>query len=402
VAWRCLARAAKLPKAAFSARLLPGALLARRSPRPALTTAPARSPERPMAPSIRIETTKTPRSRPGESDLGFGKHFTDHVFFMDWVRGQGWHDPRILPYGPLALDPAAASLHYGQEMFEGMKAFRGADGVVRLFRLDAHVARMGRGAPRLCMPAPDPELMAQGIRELVRIDADWVPSQPGTALYIRPTMIASEAFLGVRPSNRYLFFTILCPVGSYYGGGMRAVKIWIERGQTRAAPGGLGAVKAAANYAASLEAAVAAKERGYDQVLWLDATTHSTLEEVGTMNLFVRIGDELATAPLGDTILAGITRDCVLTLAKDLGIVVRERPITVTELLDASEKGTLKEVFGTGTAAVVSTIGELAFDGATIPINGGRIGEVAKTLYDAITGIQAGTSPDKHGWLQPV
>ena len=321
---------------------------------------------------------------------------------MDWAAGQGWHDPRIAPYGPIALDPAAAALHYGQEMFEGLKAFRGSDGVLRLFRLDTHVARMGRGAPRLSMPAPDPELMAEGIRQLVKTDADWVPSTPGTSLYIRPTLIATEAFLGVRPSNKYLFFVILCPVGSYYGGGMRPVKIWIEKGQTRAAPGGIGAVKAAANYAASLEAAMAAKERGYEQVLWLDARNHETLEEVGTMNLFVRIGDELSTAPLGDTILAGVTRDCVLTLAKDLGLTVRERPISVRELVEANANGSLKEVFGTGTAAVISPVGELAFEGSKITINDGAIGEVSQKLYDAITRIQAGTAPDTHGWLQAV
>jgi branched-chain amino acid aminotransferase len=355
-----------------------------------------------MAPSIRIDKTTSPRPRPAAADLGFGKHFTDHVFFMDWTAGRGWHDPRVAPYAPIALDPAAAALHYGQEMFEGLKAFRMASGDLHLFRLDAHVARMGRGAPRLCMPAPDPELMAAGIREVVRVDRDWVPSEPGTALYIRPTLIATEAFLGVRPSNKYLFFVILSPVGSYYGGGMRPVKIWIERGQTRAAPGGLGGVKAAANYAASLSAAIGAKERGYEQVLWLDAKNHEHLEEVGTMNLFVRIGDELATAPLGDTILAGVTRDCVLTLAREMGITVRERPISVRELVEASDKGTLREVFGTGTAAVISPVGELAFEGAKISVNDGKIGEVAQRLYDAITGIQAGTAPDPHGWRHPL
>ncbi len=355
-----------------------------------------------MAPSIPVEITKTPRPRPAVADLGFGKYFTDHVFFMDYTAGRGWHDPRIAPYGPIALDPAAAALHYGQEMFEGLKAFRMQSGDIQLFRLDAHVARMGHGAPRLCMPVPDPELMAAGIREVVKIDRDWVPSEPGTALYIRPTLIATEAFLGVRPSNKYLFFVILCPVGSYYGGGMRPVKIWIERDQTRAAPGGLGGVKAAANYAASLKAAIAAKERGYEQVLWLDAKNHETLEEVGTMNLFVRIGDELSTAPLGDTILAGVTRDCVLTLAREMGLTVRERPISVRELVDANASGTLKEVFGTGTAAVISPVGELAFEGSKIAINGGNIGEVAQKLYDAITAIQAGTAPDPHGWRFPL
>jgi branched-chain amino acid aminotransferase len=355
-----------------------------------------------MAPSIRVETTKTPRTRPPTSELGFGKHFTDHIFLMDWTSEKGWHDPRVAPYGNLSLDPAAATLHYGQAMFEGLKAFRLRDGSVNLFRIDTHVARMGRGAPRLCMPVPDPELMKEGIKAVVRADADWVPAEPGTSLYIRPTLIATEAFLGVRPSNRYLFFVINSPVGSYYGGGMRPVKIWIERDQTRAAPGGLGAVKAAANYAASLKAAVAAKERGYEQVLWLDAKNHEMLEEVGTMNLFVRIGDELATAPLADTILAGVTRDCVLTLARGMGLKVSERPIAVRELVEASQNGSLKEVFGTGTAAVISPVGELAMEGSRIEIGGGKIGEVSQKLYDTITAIQSGAAPDTHGWLTRV
>lgn len=355
-----------------------------------------------MAPAIRYEKTTTPRPRPPVNDLGFGKHFTDHMFQMDWTAEQGWHDPRVVPYGPLSLDPAAAVLHYGQAMFEGLKAFRLPDGGVHLWRLDAHVARMGHGTPRLCMPEPDPAMMAEGIRAVVRTDRDWVPSDPGTALYIRPTLIATEAFLGVRPSNRYLFFVILSPVGSYYGGGLRPVKIWIERGQTRAAPGGLGAIKAGANYAASLEAAMAAKKRGYDQVLWLDAKNHEMLEEVGTMNLFVRIGDELATAPLGDTILAGVTRDSVITLAREMGLEVRERAISVRELAEASQAGTLKEVFGTGTAAVISPVGELAFEGSKIVINDNRVGELSQKLYDTISAIQGGTAPDPRGWRHPV
>jgi len=363
---------------------------------------PARATERLMAPSIRIEKTTTPRPRPNPSDFGFGKHFTDHAFHMEWAVDKGWADPRVVPYGNLSLDPAAAALHYGQAMFEGLKAFRLPDGSIHLFRLDAHVARMGRGAPRLCMPVPDPELMAEGIRAAVRADSDWVPSDPGTALYIRPTLIATEAFLGVRPSNRYMFYVICSPVGSYYGGGMRPVKIWIERDQTRAAPGGLGGVKAAANYAASLKAAVAAKERGYEQVLWLDAKNHEHLEEVGTMNLFVRFDDELVTAPLGDTILAGVTRDCVMQLAGDLGLKVRERPIAVKELIDGAKSGKLKEVFGTGTAAVISPVGELGMEGEKLSIGGGAVGDVAQKLYDAITSIQYGKTPDTRGWLHPL
>ena len=337
-----------------------------------------------------------------KGDLGFGKYFTDHMLTCEYRDGR-WGEAKIVPYGPLALDPAAAGLHYGQEMFEGMKAFRGTDGKVRLWRLMRHCQRMQAGAPRLCMPSLPPEDMARAIESLVKVDADWVPSAPESALYIRPTLIATEAFLGVRPAESYLFFVILSPVASYYGGGaLQPVKIHVEKKLTRAAPGGLGAVKAAANYAAGLLAAVKAKKDGYAQVLWLDGVEHRYIEEVGTMNLFVKIGDELITAPLSDSILSGVTRDCVLTIAREWGVPVSERKLSIDEIRDAHAKGTLEEVFGSGTAAVVSPVGELEFEGQHLTIRDGKPGPLSLKLYEEITGIQRGSRPDRYEWLTVV
>jgi branched-chain amino acid aminotransferase len=352
--------------------------------------------------AIAVTLTTTPKSRPDESDLGFGRFFSDHMFVMDWEASRGWFDPRIVPYGPFSLDPAAGVLHYGQAMFEGLKAFKRTDGTHALFRPQRHAERMAYGAPRLCMPAPDNDMFIEGAKALVRADRDWVPSPEGTALYLRPTLIATEAFLGVRPSSRYIFFIIASPVGSYYGGGLRPVKIWVERDQTRAAKGGLGAVKAGANYVASLDAAVRAKKAGYDQVLWLDGAKHEVTEEVGTMNFFALIGDELVTPPLSDSILAGVTRDSVITLATDRGLRHVERPLMLAELVDAARSGQLKEAFGSGSAAVVSPIAELAIGDERLVIGGGETGPVARSLYEEIIGIQRGTRPDKHGWLSPV
>jgi branched-chain amino acid aminotransferase len=352
---------------------------------------------------IPVTRTTSPRPRTPESELGFGKVFTDHMLTVEWTAKDGWHDAKVVPYGPLAMDPAASVLHYGQAMFEGMKAFRGADGKIRLFRLMRHCQRMAAGAPRLCLPALPPEDMAAAIQAIVRTDADWVPGAPESSLYIRPTLIATEAFLGVRPAERVLFYVILSPVGAYYGGGaLTPVKIFIERQLTRAAPGGLGAVKAAANYAASLQAAVRAKQDGYAQVLWLDGVKHETIEEVGTMNLFVVIGDELVTPPLSDSILSGVTRDCVLTLGREWGLKVSERPIAVAEVVAAHKAGTLKEVFGSGTAAVISPVGELATEADRMVINDGKVGALSLRLYEEITAIQRGTRPDTHGWLTVV
>lgn len=351
-------------------------------------------------PSLRTTRTTSPKAKPDPSKLGFGKYFSDHMITMEWIAERGgWQEPQLLPYGPLQLDPAAGVLHYGQASFEGLKAFRGADDKVRLFRADANARRMANGAPRLCMPPPEPKQAEELFHALVAMDRDWVPSPAGTALYLRPTLIATEGFLGVRPSQKYLFYVFASPVGSYYAGaGLEPVKIKVELKMTRAAPGGIGAAKAAANYAASLYSAHEAKKQGYSQVLWMDAKDHAFVEEVGTMNLFAVIGDELVTPPLSDSILAGVTRDSLMVLARAKGMKVVERPIARGEL----ESGKAKEVFGSGTAAVVSPVGELNFDGKRVVINDGVPGPVAKSLYEELTAIQRGVKPDVHGWLKEV
>jgi branched-chain amino acid aminotransferase len=352
---------------------------------------------------ISVQRTTAPKPRPPEAELGFGRHFTDHMLLVDYSLERGWYGARVVPYGPLALDPAAAVLHYAQAAFEGMKIHRTQDGRLRAFRLDAHCRRMANSARRLCMPPVDPELMAEGIMALVRTDAPWAPTGAGTSLYVRPTLVATEPFLGVRPAEQYLFFVILSPVGSYYAEGQEPVRIWVEDQYVRAAPGGLGAIKAAANYAASLAASVEAKKRGYAQVLWLDARERRYIEEVGTMNLFVRIGDEVLTPPLEDgTLLAGITRDSILTLLREWGVRANERRISVDELREAQAKGTLREVFGTGTAAVISPVGELGLRDGNLKIADGRIGELSRRLYDTITAIQRGAAPDPHGWMTVI
>lgn len=343
------------------------------------------------------------KARPKDSELVFGRTFTDHMAIVDYdaARG-GWVDPRVVPYGPLALDPAAAVLHYSQALFDGLKAFRGADGRVRVFRLDRHCRRMHDGAARMCMPALDEATIRDAVMALVRIDREWVPATPGTALYIRPTEVATEPFLGVRPAERYVFFVIASPVGAYSGDAFSPARIWVEDKYVRAAVGGLGAVKAGANYAASLLAAKEAKARGYSQVLWTDAREHRYLEEVGTMNMMVRIGDEFITPPLGGSILDGVTRDSVITLLREWGFKVSERPLTMDEIVAAHGKGTLREVFGCGTAAVISPVGELAWKGEAIVVNDGRPGEMSRRLVDAVTGIQYGRLPDPHGWMTLV
>ncbi len=355
-----------------------------------------------MPTTIDIRRTTTPRPRPSESELGFGKYFADHMVLLEYVAPKGWGEPRVVPYGPLSIDPSAAVLHYAQAMFDGMKGFRQQDGRVALFRLDDHVRRMVGGAPRLGIPPVDAEVIRESILTLVSTDKDWVPSAPATALYIRPVIIATEPFLGVRPAQRYLFYIITSPVGAYYVGGLKPVKIWVETESVRAVRGGIGAVKAAANYAMSLKTGEDARQRGYDQVLWLDAHDHRYAEEVGTMNLFVQIGDEIITPPLGGTILAGITRDSVLRILRDWGMRVSERPLALDDLLAASKQDTLKEVFGCGTAAVISAVAELGYADGRLTIGGGNAGPLAEKLYKTITDIQYGRIADKYGWLTYV
>lgn len=346
-----------------------------------------------------IQRTPHPRPRPDEANLGFGRYFSDHMLLLDYAPDRGWHEPRVVPYAPLPLDPAACVFHYGQALFEGLKAFRGPDDKVRIFQLARHGQRLSQGVERLCMPPIDPELVTDCIREMVRTDQDWVPRAPGTALYIRPTLIGTEAFLGVRPATRFLFFVISSPVGAYYAEGLAPIRLWVEQRYVRAARGGLGAVKAGANYACSLRAAEEAKRRGYAQVLWLDAGQHRYIEEAGTMNVFVRIGDELITPPLEGSILAGVTRECVITLAREWGFQVSERPLSMDEIHAADTRGDLREVFGSGTAAVISPVGELGHGDGKIVLNRGQIGELSQRLYREINAIQHAHVPDRHGWL---
>lgn len=337
-----------------------------------------------------------------ESALGFGRIFSDHMFLMEFTEGTGWHDARIVPYGALAIDPAAMVLHYGQEVFEGLKAYRGGGGQICLFRPAMNFERMNRSAERLCMPRIPVDDAIAAVEALLGVDRDWIPAARGTSLYIRPTMIATEPGLGVRPAAQYLFFIITGPVGNYYARGFEPVRILVEEKYVRAARGGLGEAKTAANYAASLRAAVAAKEKGFDQVLWLDASGRGEIEEVGTMNIFFVIGDTVVTPPLAGSILPGVTRDSVLRLLRDWGMDVAERPIGVNELSRAAADGSLREVFGTGTAAVISPVGELCFRGETCSINGGRAGELSGRLFAEITGIQYGEREDRHGWVRAV
>lgn len=349
---------------------------------------------------IALQRTSSPKALPDERSLGFGRYFTDHMYRADWDRAQGWHGARIEPYAPIALDPAAAVLHYAQAIFEGGKAFRGTDGRIRFFRLMDHTRRFYRSAEGLAMPGVPADEMAQAIMELVRVDEQWVPKGRGTALYLRPTLIATEGFLGVRPAERYTTFVILSPVGAYYGGeGLRAIRLWLEESRVRAAKGGIGWVKAAANYAASLPAALDAKKQGYDQVLWTDAVHHQEIEEAGTMNVFVRIGDEVVTPPLDGTILPGMTRQSCIQLLRDWGVSITERPILVDELRAAAAKGQLKEVFGAGTAAVVSPVGVLGSARGEIQVGDGQPGELARKLHAAIQAIQYGEAEDRHGWM---
>ncbi len=355
-----------------------------------------------MSEPIRISRASTKKPKPKDSELTFGTIFTDHIFVMDFQEEKGWYDPRVEPYGPFPLDPAAAVLHYAQAVFDGLKAFRGRDGQVRLFRPQKHVERLIQSSQRLCIPPLDPDLALKSLVTLVGIEKDWVPSTVGTSLYVRPTIIASEPFLGVRPAKSYIYYVILSPVGAYYPEGINPVKILVVDKYVRAVEGGVGGAKTGVNYAASLYAAEEAKHAGFTQVLWLDGRERKYIDEVGTMNIMMKIGDEIVTPPLSGTILAGVTRDSALSLMRDWGLRVSERPVTIDEVAAAARKGTLEEVWGTGTAAVISPVGELAYKGERLVINGGRIGTLTQKLYDAIAGIQYGTAPDTRGWTVPV
>ncbi len=353
--------------------------------------------------TVRRVPEKRRRPKPGSGEiLGFGNHFSDHMFRMEWVLGKGWRNARIVPYGPLSISPSAMVLHYGQEIFEGLKAYYAGDGSICLFRPDRNAERLNRSAARLCMPEIPVEDQLSAIRALVRLDREWIPRERGASLYIRPTMLGTEAGLGVRPSGEYNFFIITGPVGAYYARGFEPVRILVEERYVRAAVGGLGEAKTGANYAASLLAARNAKAGGFDQVLWLDAERRKFVEEVGTMNIFFVIRGELVTPPLTGSILRGVTRDTVLTLAREWKIPVAERPVEIEEVLQCASDGSLTEAFGSGTAAVISPVGAFSHRGREYPVNRNQAGELSSRLFDEITGIQYGEIEDRHRWIHRV
>jgi len=351
-----------------------------------------------MTLAIPVERTLQPKTKPADDQLGFGKYFTDHMLMMDYEEGPGWHAPRIVPYQPITLDPAAKVFHYGQTVFEGLKAYRTAEGTVVLFRPQMNLSRLNASNRRLSIPDIDETLALEALKQTVWADRDWIPSAPGTSLYVRPFVIATEPLLGVSPSMQYRFMIIMSPVGAYYAEGINPVSIHVEANYVRAVAGGVGEAKTAGNYAAGLKAQQEASGRGYSQVLWLDGVHREYIEEVGSMNVFFRIGDRVVTPALNGSLLAGVTRNSVLALLRHWGVTVEERAVSIAEIAEAHRAGTLQEAFGTGTAAVVSPIGELSWQGEAMTIGGGRMGELAQRLYDTLTGIQTGKLADEFGW----
>lgn len=347
---------------------------------------------------IKIKKNMSPKNLPNPDALGFGSIFTDHMFVMNYNSELGWHSPEIVPYGPIQMDPSHMVLHYGQETFEGMKAYLGPKGEALLFRPEMNARRLNNSNRRLCIPEIPEDLFIEGIKELVKLDKKWIPAEEGTSLYIRPFVYATDPSLMVYPSHTYTFMVILSPVGAYYKEGINPVKIYVETKYVRAAVGGVGFAKTGGNYGASLLAQEEAKQKGYSQVLWLDSKEHKYVEEVGTMNVFFVIDEVLVTPLLSGSILPGVTRDSVITIAKSMGIEVVERKITIEELIESSSNGRLTEAFGTGTAAVISPIGELSYKDTSVVINDNKIGKWSRKMYDTITGIQTGVIEDEFGY----
>ncbi len=337
-----------------------------------------------------------------ETQLGFGKIFTDRMFIAEWKTGQGWVDARIEPYAPFSLDPACLVLHYAQEIFEGMKAYKWEDGSIALFRPEMNARRFNLSGDRMCMPEVPEELFLQGVEQLVKLESNWIPSSAGTSLYIRPTMIAVEPVLGVKPSDHFYFYVILSPVGAYYAGGFNPVKIMVEDKYVRAVPGGTGEAKTGGNYASSLKAGLEAKKKGFDQVLWLDGMQRRYIEEVGAMNMFFAYGNTVVTAPLEGSILNGVTRNSVISLAGELGFTVEERKIDIDTIMADIGTGMITEAFGSGTAAVITPVGTLCYKEQNAVIGSGGVGFLTQKLYDTLTGIQTGHIPDKFGWVRKL
>ena len=351
---------------------------------------------------IKIQKTTTPKAKPDWKNLGFGHIFTDHMFIMDYDEGQGWHDARIVPYQPLVLDPSALVFHYAQECFEGLKAYRCPDGSVQLFRPDKNAERMQSTHDRLCIPQIPVADFVDAIKALVSIDKDWVPAEPDTSLYIRPFTIATEAVLGVKASAKYQFIVICSPSGAYYAEGLNPVKIYVEDEYVRATPGGTGYIKCGGNYAASIAAGEKAHKLGYSQVLWLDGVERKYVEEVGAMNIMFKMGGEIYTAATTGTVLPGITRMSCIELLKSWGYKVNEGKLAIDTVMEAGRDGSLEEVFGTGTAAVISPVGSLMYEQEVVTVNNFEIGELTQRLYDTLTGMQFGKLPDTMGWTVKV
>ncbi len=351
---------------------------------------------------LTVKKTDQLKPKPDDSKLTFGTIFTDYMFNMDYNPEDGWHNPRIEPYAPFEMDPSTMVLHYGQGVFEGLKAYRTDSGNVQLFRPKDNLKRMNNSSRLLCIPEIDEEFVLDALKQLLVIEQDWVPKAPGTSLYIRPTIIATDPFLGVRASHTYRFFIIFSPVGPYYAEGFNPVKIWVTRNHVRAVRGGVGEAKTPGNYAASLYAGEQAHQQGYTQVLWLDGIEQEYIEEVGAMNIFFVINGELITPMLSGSILPGITRDSVINLAKIWDIKVVERQISITEVMEANESGSLEEIFGSGTAAVISPVGELKYGEKVILIGDSKVGPLAGKFYQQLTDIQYGRTEDPDGWIEPI
>lgn len=353
---------------------------------------------------IKVTRTESPKAKPAdESKLGFGKIFTDHMFLMNYDEGQGWHDARIVPYGPIPMDPASMCLHYGQADFEGMKAYRTSSGRIQLFRPEKNMARLNVSNDRLCIPKIDEAFAVEAVKTLVKVDEDWVPHADGTSLYIRPYIFAVDPMLGVHPAKHLIFAVIMSPVGAYYADGLAPVKIYVEENYVRAVSGGTGFTKAAANYAISLKAQDEAEKQGYAQVLWLDGVHKKYIDEVGAMNVFFVVDGEVITPSLDrGSILSGITRMSCIELLRSMNYKVTERDIEISELVKAYDEGKFDEAFGTGTAAVISPVGELKYGDKVMTINNGKIGSISQKLYDTLTGIQWGKLEDTHKWTVPV
>ncbi len=355
---------------------------------------------------IRIEEVPPSELKPLYDDpatLPFGGIYTDRMFTMSYASGKGWYDPAIVKYAPFELDPAALVHHYGQEIFEGLKAFLSpTTSEIRLFRPEKNAARFNASARRMCMPEVPEEQFLQAVELLVNQESRWMPRYRGASMYIRPTMIATEAGLGVRPSKEYVFFIILSPSGPYYKEGFNPISLLVADEYVRAVRGGVGEAKTGGNYAASLLAGQEAKQKGYSQVLWLDAIERKYVEEVGAMNMFFVFGRALVTSPLTGSILRGVTRDSVLTLAPELGYTGEERMLSIDEVVQGAEDGTLTEVFGAGTAASISPVGTLEYRGTVYKVGDGGVGPVSRALYDELTGIQYGEKSDRFGWTRVI